>query len=490
MRSLIIELKDQQKTIKTWQLSHDQNSFKTVGTSKFADIQVGSNSESEEERIDGLFEYNQDYWKYVDLKANSLSPDQAVETIIQKPLNLKLGNLNLVITPFSKNSAKIYQTVSSDLEVDNHTSNLSQNLIAIYQQERCLRTLLLPIDKTFSLGKYVKTDVDLVTKFDRSSSWSCKDHEAYQIFYKTVATKEHKELLRQSDKMEKKDWVVTASSLAVMGLITAIFFLTPKPDLLTMASLPKPTPVYRDVQIPPPPQEQKPEIPKTASAPVEIEQPKPNISSSGGASQAASAIKSLSMGRVSQLVGKISATAGKSRNLVITSGQQADKGTTGRALSAVGKLEKSGTDWSKEGAKTGSFVAATGKASNTDAGQANLVVGKTGKSGVGLLEDESEIIGGLDREVIAAYIKSQLGQILYCYERQLSADPNLYGKVAIRFTIGSLGSVETQRVSETTLKSATVENCILQRVAGWKFPVPEGGTKVNVTYPFLFKSTN
>jgi TonB family protein len=113
-----------------------------------------------------------------------------------------------------------------------------------------------------------------------------------------------------------------------------------------------------------------------------------------------------------------------------------------------------------------------------------------GSSGVEMLEDGKEIGGGLDREVIAQYIKSQIGQILYCYERQLSANPDLYGKVAVRFTIGSSGKVETQRIGQSTLRNTAVEGCILQQVARWQFPVPEGGTKVNVTYPFLFKSTN
>jgi len=69
-------------------------------------------------------------------------------------------------------------------------------------------------------------------------------------------------------------------------------------------------------------------------------------------------------------------------------------------------------------------------------------VGSTGTKAVGLLEEESEIVGGLDREVIAQYIRTQLGQILYCYERQLSAHPDLFGKVAVKFTIGPTGSVE------------------------------------------------
>jgi TonB family protein len=119
-----------------------------------------------------------------------------------------------------------------------------------------------------------------------------------------------------------------------------------------------------------------------------------------------------------------------------------------------------------------------------------LHAGKTGSGGIGLLEEEGEISGGLDKEIIASYIKSQLGQILYCYERQLSARPDLFGKVSVRFTIGSSGQVDEQSIADTSLKDKLVESCILQRVGKWKFPAPDGGTRVLVTYPFLFKSTN
>jgi outer membrane biosynthesis protein TonB len=96
----------------------------------------------------------------------------------------------------------------------------------------------------------------------------------------------------------------------------------------------------------------------------------------------------------------------------------------------------------------------------------------------------------LDKEVIARVIRSNLGQIRYCYERQLSANPDIYGKVKVVFTIGSGGGVTTQKIGNTTLKNAMVEGCMLRRIAGWKFPIPEGGTSVLVSYPFLFKSTN
>jgi TonB family protein len=119
-----------------------------------------------------------------------------------------------------------------------------------------------------------------------------------------------------------------------------------------------------------------------------------------------------------------------------------------------------------------------------------LGTGNVGNGEVALEDAESVVEGGLDRDVIAAIIKEHLGQIRYCYERQLAADADLYGKIKVKFNIGADGSVETQSIGQSTLKSAMVEECILRRIATWKFPKPKGGTKVMVSYPFLFKSVN
>jgi TonB family protein len=107
---------------------------------------------------------------------------------------------------------------------------------------------------------------------------------------------------------------------------------------------------------------------------------------------------------------------------------------------------------------------------------------------VAMVDEETVIEGGLDRDAIAEVIRRNLGQIRYCYERQLSSNPELYGKVLVKFTIGANGGVAEQRVDNSTLKSAMVEGCIMRRMASWQFPLPKGGTQVHVSYPFLFKA--
>ncbi|MCB0420895.1 MAG: AgmX/PglI C-terminal domain-containing protein [Bdellovibrionales bacterium] len=195
---------------------------------------------------------------------------------------------------------------------------------------------------------------------------------------------------------------------------------------------------------------------------------------------------------LSRLLGKISSRKSKVATFVQSQGKTADQRGLGRALASVAKVSGGTPDGNKEARFQVKGVSTAGKAGGSTSyrGIGGLASGNVGSASVGILEEETEIMGGLEKDVIAKVIAQNLGQITYCYERQLSANPELYGKVLVKFTIGATGSVTTQKIGLTTLKSAMVEGCILRRVTGWKFPKPKGGTSVLVTYPFLFKSIN
>jgi hypothetical protein len=195
------------------------------------------------------------------------------------------------------------------------------------------------------------------------------------------------------------------------------------------------------------------------------------------------------------LIGKVAARAAKNAHLVESAGMAAENRDSGRALglgngASLDKLGGGGGGTGNETLKIGGLgTAGKGGGASGYKGSGALSLGNIGNAEVGVLDEETEIDGGLDRETIARVIRSQLGQIRYCYERQLSANPDLYGKIMVRFTIGAAGSVVAQTIGATSLNNAMVEGCILRRIAGWQFPTPKGGTNVLVTYPFLFKST-
>lgn len=105
------------------------------------------------------------------------------------------------------------------------------------------------------------------------------------------------------------------------------------------------------------------------------------------------------------------------------------------------------------------------------------------------LGKEALIDGGLDLDMVSEVIRRNMGQIRFCYEQGLQMDPSLAGRVGVKFTIGANGQVKIADVENTTLNSKQIEDCILLRLRSWKFPLPDGGVDVKVSYPFSFKRT-
>lgn len=116
------------------------------------------------------------------------------------------------------------------------------------------------------------------------------------------------------------------------------------------------------------------------------------------------------------------------------------------------------------------------------------LVGSAGTSPIPLGR-EAIIEGGLDRDLIADVVNRNMGQIRFCYEQGLQGDPALAGRVAIGWIIGGNGQVKTASVESTTLNSKLVEDCILLRLRTWKFPLPDGGSDVKVSFPFVLRRT-
>lgn len=169
-----------------------------------------------------------------------------------------------------------------------------------------------------------------------------------------------------------------------------------------------------------------------------------------------------------------------------TAGKLAAVGQGSAAVAGAAKLGGLAVKGSGQGFRGGS---GTGLGTGHGSGIGTGVGDGIGRGGFRLVEEESIVDGGLDKSVIAAVIQNNLAQIKYCYERQLVADPDLFGKVVAQWTINANGAVENASVKQTTLNSNPVEQCMLAKISGWRFPQPKNGTKVSVSYPFLFKST-
>ena len=112
--------------------------------------------------------------------------------------------------------------------------------------------------------------------------------------------------------------------------------------------------------------------------------------------------------------------------------------------------------------------------------------GAKGEGGIGRIGGDPIILGALDKSLIDAVIKRNMNQIRYCYQRELTKNPNLGGKIVVKFVIAKDGTVSSATTKLTTMNSAAVENCINGRFMRFQFPEPKGGGIVIVSYPFIF----
>lgn len=489
MLTLIVRQSLKNGSAKEWKLKPTEKT-RTFGSSRLANvISIAPHTRG----IQGLFEYREGAWYYINMDfSNSAQGGKSPALKIDKEQTLELADCTLHFTPIAKE-----MNLYGDLEKvkDQTTPNSkSVQLFIVKQNRKVVETKVLPLTKKFSpMHALTPTKIASVP----TQEWHRQMVGDLEVSQRTIAVENAAHLARLTqDQLVDKE---SKKGVAIV-IVAALFMIG--------AAVMSPKATHNEVQAVAPKMAQKILV-KTDLKPkrkrVEAAKPQPQkvvvkeaapaegkkVEMPTGGSKVSNMMKSISGGRISQLIGKVSAQAAKSGNVIIAQGTKAGTGTSGRALASVGNMERSGRDWGTEGTGAGVKISTAGRGGGGNAAaMGGMAAGGTGSAGVGLIEEEGEIVGGLDRDVIAQYIKSQLGQILYCYERQLSASPDLFGKVAVRFTIGSSGGVEAQKIGDTTLKNATVEGCILNRVAAWKFPAPQGGTKVLVTYPFLFKSTN
>ncbi len=128
---------------------------------------------------------------------------------------------------------------------------------------------------------------------------------------------------------------------------------------------------------------------------------------------------------------------------------------------------------------------------------ASLSATKTGKttisSGEGRPRVESgkmEVSSGLDRTVVEKYIRKQLGAVKWCYKKALQRNPEFQGKLKVSFVISPRGKVIESKVVETDFNDSEMVDCVETKVLRWRFPSPQDGGVVRVTYPFVFKTAD
>lgn len=98
-----------------------------------------------------------------------------------------------------------------------------------------------------------------------------------------------------------------------------------------------------------------------------------------------------------------------------------------------------------------------------------------------------QVNGRLPPEAIQRVVRQSFGRLRGCYQEALLRNPQLEGRVAVKFVIDRSGAVSSAELSESTLDDAKATACVVAHYKQMAFPEPEGGI-VTVVYPVLFSS--
>ncbi|MFT3710107.1 MAG: AgmX/PglI C-terminal domain-containing protein [Archangium sp.] len=163
-------------------------------------------------------------------------------------------------------------------------------------------------------------------------------------------------------------------------------------------------------------------------------------------------------------------------------------GDVASALSGASGVGVATADALAGGPKGGAAGNAAGIGDLGTSGGGNVALAEKGnatvRGGVSMQAPEVES-SDVDREKLAAYVRSRKGAIQQCYEKELKRNPSLKGKVVVRFNITPAGRTSDIDIEENTLGNEAVASCIKTTIRGWVFPF-KPDSEVPVAYPFVF----
>jgi TonB family protein len=98
--------------------------------------------------------------------------------------------------------------------------------------------------------------------------------------------------------------------------------------------------------------------------------------------------------------------------------------------------------------------------------------------------------GTADAPALAAItreIRLRLSGVRACYERALRRNPQLGGKLTLRFTISPAGTVTAVDIDDESVGDAELVDCLRALLLRWRFAPPGAGGPVEISFPFVFQ---
>jgi hypothetical protein len=113
------------------------------------------------------------------------------------------------------------------------------------------------------------------------------------------------------------------------------------------------------------------------------------------------------------------------------------------------------------------------------------VPGSHRTSGPSVRNSDMRVSGRLPPELIRRVVRQNHPRFRSCYESALMTNPNLTGRVGVRFVSGRDGSVMNVADGGSDVPDPKLIDCVQRAFYQIGFPKPEGGV-VTVTYPLSF----
>lgn len=95
----------------------------------------------------------------------------------------------------------------------------------------------------------------------------------------------------------------------------------------------------------------------------------------------------------------------------------------------------------------------------------------------------------IDSAGVSKVINVSKAAIKRCYDKALTSNPMLKGKLSVKITINEQGRVSNTEVVDDSLHDAEVTKCVKGVIGRLRFPKPAGGS-ASVTFPFAFDPKN
>jgi len=102
---------------------------------------------------------------------------------------------------------------------------------------------------------------------------------------------------------------------------------------------------------------------------------------------------------------------------------------------------------------------------------------------------DSASVSNVDSAGISKVIIVSRAAIKKCYDKALTSNPTLKGKLSVKININEQGRVDSTEIVEDSLHDAEVATCVKDVIDGLRFPKPAGGS-ASVTFPFAFDPKN